>query len=243
MGSNGFSFSFSWGGRNATPAEIGERLFRSVEALQEIHPLFRSWWFTDLVAQEYVPIAEAHPRISSLIAQGIMRDDFDEPSPEEGYTFLIKNSTESTSETVNLEVRDNNHCRKKFFGNGGVFSTEYQEIPAPALIAYPVFKSAMMAMAQVWGATSAQAIGGDIGELRRKSGRMFAPAWMTYLAPPLLARITPPSGVLCEPTPDGGLLMIATEETFDPSNPDHMAASWAISDALVSLTRKEMLFS
>ena len=243
MGSNGFSFSFSWGGRDTTPAEIGQRLFCSVEALQEIHPLFRSWWFTDLVAQEYIPIAEARPRISSLIAQGVTRDDFDEPAPEEGYSFLIKNSTESTSETVNLRVHDNNHCRMKFFGNSGVFSTEYQEIPAPALIAYPVFKSVMMAMVRVWGATSAQAIGGDIGVLRRKTGRMFAPAWMTYLAPPLLARITPPSGVLSEPTPEGGLLMIAAEETFDPTNPDHMAASWAISDALVSLTRKEMLFS
>jgi len=243
MGSDSFSLSFSWGDRDATPAEIGERLLRSVEALQGIHPLLESWWFTDLVAQEYVPIAEARPRISSLIEQGVTLDDFDEPSPREGYAFLIKNSTESTSETVDLRVRDNGHWGRKFFGNSGVFSTEYQRIPAPALIAYPVFKSVMMAMARIWGATSAEAIGGDIGELRRKTDRMFAPAWMTYLAPPLLSRITPPSGVLCEPTPDGGLLMIATEETFDPANPDHMAAAWAISDALVSLTRKDLLFS
>lgn len=41
---------------------------------------------------------------------------------------------------------------------------------------------------------------------------------------------------------DGGLLMIAAEETFDVNDSSHMAGAWALSDALVSLTRKELWY-
>lgn len=128
--------------------------------------------------------------------------------------------------------------------NSGVFSTEYDVIPDPALVTYPVFRSVMMAMVQVWGAVSADAFSSDLidaCELNDKHNvlrkRLFRPSWMTYLDAPRAALITPPAGVLCERTPDGGLLLIAAEETFDVANPRHMAAAWAISDALASLTK------
>ena len=243
MGSDSFAFTFAWGDRGHSPAQIGEKILRSTEALREIDRLFETWWFTDLVALEHVPLEQARPRMTDLVEQGVVTDDDDEPEPQSGYSSLIVSDTTETATAAHLRIHDGCQNRKTYFGNSGSFSTSFDQRPDPALVNYRVFKSAMMAMVRVWDASSAQAFGGDVGEIRRKANRLFPPAWMTYLAPPLLARVTPPSGVLCEPTPDGGLLMIATEQTFDPANPDHMAASWTISDALVPLTRKEFLFS
>jgi hypothetical protein len=59
--------------------------------------------------------------------------------------------------------------------------------------------------------------------------------WMVYLSAPLAARIAPPKNVAFERMEGGGLLLIAAEETFDTENPQHMAASHAIRDALAPL--------
>jgi len=60
-------------------------------------------------------------------------------------------------------------------------------------------------------------------------------AWMTYLSPPRARKVTPPRGVLVEHTDDGGLLMMAAEETFDTANPKHMAAARSILASLTEL--------
>jgi hypothetical protein len=242
MSENSFTANFSWGSSTESPAQISERLLRSVEVLREIDPAFQSWWFTDLVAMAHVPMEQAHHKIAALVEQGVQTGDDEEPEPAGGYYALIVNNPEPTPKSVQLRVRAGARHEKSFFGNYVVFTSEYGQTPDPAIITYSIYKSVMMAMIGVWNATSSAAFCSDLNEIRQESGRLFAPGWMTYLAPPLLARITPPTGVLCEPTPDGGLLMIAAEETFDPTNPRHMAAAWRISDALAPLTQKEFLF-
>jgi Immunity protein 52 len=59
--------------------------------------------------------------------------------------------------------------------------------------------------------------------------------WMPYLAPDLAARISPQTGVMVEHDPDGGILMIAADTTFDVRNAAHLAASAAIRDATTPL--------
>lgn len=162
--------------------------------------------------------------------------------PQSDYLSTIVNETEGTPSKVDLRIHDGIRNGKEFFRNSGVFSTEYKMVPDPTLITYPAFKSVMMTLVRIWGASSAQASCDDISDGSPEARRFFAPNWMTYLAPPLLARITPPTGVLCERTPEGGLLMIAAEETFDARNPDHMGAARTISDALLPLTMKEFWF-
>jgi hypothetical protein len=242
MSVNSFFLEFSWGDRGHGPAEMGELILRSAEALREINPLFETWWFVDAVVMKYVPLDEVRARIAELVKQGVALDDDGEPEPQSGYMSTIVNETEGTPNKVNLRIHDGIRNGKEFFRNSGVFSTEYKMVPDPTLITYPAFKSVMMTLVRIWGASSAQAACDDLRDGSPEARRFFAPNWMTYLAPPLLARVTPPTGVLCERTPDGGLLMIAAEETFDARNPDHMDAARTISDALLPLTMKEFWF-
>lgn len=58
---------------------------------------------------------------------------------------------------------------------------------------------------------------------------------MTYLPPSLAAQIRPPTDVVIERTVDGGLLMIAAEETFGVANPKHLAGARSIFQAVAPL--------
>ncbi|GGF32761.1 hypothetical protein GCM10011611_43680 [Aliidongia dinghuensis] len=60
--------------------------------------------------------------------------------------------------------------------------------------------------------------------------------WLTYLAPALARRIKPPPGAIVEPVPDGGLLLSASENRFDASNPRDLAAFDAIQESLAPLS-------
>jgi hypothetical protein len=56
--------------------------------------------------------------------------------------------------------------------------------------------------------------------------------WVTYLAPRFAPLVTPPASAIVEYLPDGGLLMIATEERFSIDNPAHIAVARDIEAAL-----------
>ncbi len=63
----------------------------------------------------------------------------------------------------------------------------------------------------------------------------FHGGWMTYVSAPWRREIVPPAEAIVEETPDGGLLMLATEDRFDLINPAHREAAHAIHWSLAPL--------
>ena len=49
--------------------------------------------------------------------------------------------------------------------------------------------------------------------------------WLSYLNSERAANVVVPPEIKTERTPDGGLLMIAAETRFDPTNVEHMRPS------------------
>jgi len=64
-------------------------------------------------------------------------------------------------------------------------------------------------------------------------------SWMVYLSAPLARQITVPADIVVERLTDGGLILIAAEETFDVANPDHVARAWCIVKAMELLNAEE----
>ena len=60
----------------------------------------------------------------------------------------------------------------------------------------------------------------------------FRTGWMSYVGPRYAPHVVPPPHVISERVAGGGLLMLATREPFDFSNPAHKAAADAIQRAL-----------
>jgi hypothetical protein len=111
---------------------------------------------------------------------------------------------------------------------------------------YPLFKAALLAINATWPAsyayTSANRIGYDTAplfpgaELFPSSG--FHIPWLGYLSGPLASGLELPPEIPTERTPDGGLLMSATEERLDPTVPEHWRRARMIAEIMVARTGK-----
>jgi hypothetical protein len=67
--------------RQETPAVIGAKLPDSLDALSRIDPLFTDWKILDPLAMASLPLAIARTRISTIVENNIVRDDYDQPEP------------------------------------------------------------------------------------------------------------------------------------------------------------------
>jgi hypothetical protein len=59
---------------------------------------------------------------------------------------------------------------------------------------------------------------------------------MIYLSAEHAVGVTLGREILTERTPDGGLLMIATEERLDPTNPEHVRRARILAETLIDRT-------
>ena len=65
---------------------------------------------------------------------------------------------------------------------------------------------------------------------------IFHIPWIAYLSAPLAAGVKLSPEILPERTPDGGLLMTATKERLDPSNPEHARRARMLAETLIKQT-------
>jgi len=65
---------------------------------------------------------------------------------------------------------------------------------------------------------------------------VFHIPWFAYLSAPLGVGLNLPSEFRVEGTPDGGLLMTATEDRLDPTNPEHLRCARILAETMIART-------
>ncbi len=122
------------------------------------------------------------------------------------------------------------------YANSAVLETAYNLKPDPALVAYRIFKPALLALAECFDATWCSAYSHATMQYWNEGlGEHYRLAWISYIGPRFAHLVTPPASAIVEREPNGGLLMAATDETFDVSNPAHLAAARDILAAVAPL--------
>jgi Immunity protein 52 len=119
-------------------------------------------------------------------------------------------------------------------------------LPDPALVTYPLFKAALLAINAIWPGTYAYAYAykTDYEKTPLFPGAEPFPffgfhiPWLGYLSAPLAAGLAPPPEILTERTSDGGLLMSATEERLDPTAPEHWRHARIIAETMAARAGK-----
>lgn len=245
----------NWKGRAETPSDIGARFVETLAALSNIDPIFADWKVIDTHNMSSLPLSVARPRIATVVEDNVARDDDDEPSPAYGYHISAMTGGFKDPRTVNFRVeaggKDASATRLEF---GDFFVP-----PDPVIVAYPLVKAALLAINAVWLApwACAQAFRSgaievpiDIGGVAVTSiqgvvqvpsdptfpNSMFNIPWIAYLSAPLALELRLAPEILTERTSDGGLLMSATAERFDPTNPVHLRRSRILAETLIACT-------
>jgi hypothetical protein len=243
--------------RPEDPAALGTRLLNTLDALSRIDAsVFHDWEIVTYPAAASLPMETARPRITSIIEKAVYRNDLRQPRPDQGYTAgaLVINDDKSR----NISLRINAGGTKK--GGSSLETGGWKVFPDPAIVTYPLFKAALLAIVANWPPIWACAYAfrsntisvpvsypGGVQGSRLEGLPMIASdptfqdsifhiPWIAYLSARLAADVTLPPEIVCERTPDGGLLMIATEERLDPENPEHLRRARAIVETMLART-------
>lgn len=224
-----------WGPRKEEPAEITARFLACVDRLKAVHPAFDNWTLN--VNRRPKKLASLRNDLANAVAANVARADDGYPTPIYGYHIgagnnIGKAGPRSLSISVQAGAWDN-----LGFCNSASIRTGYGVVPDPSIIAYTVFKPALLALVESFDATYCSAYPSQLLNLCDTS-RNIRPAWMTYLSPRFAPLIAPPPSAIFERTARGGLLISATEDTFSIDNPAHLAAG---NDILAALAPFEAL--
>ncbi len=226
---NGYFVTANWGSRDETPEELAGRFFQMIDGLKRIDSVLSRW-----VYGRRNDLETPRDDFIQFIEKAIERDDFGVVVPNAGYWFGARSP----------DSQPNGHCFvvnchagsaiNKPAANEVVFSTAYLVAPAPESVTYQIFHSALLAIVDAWEPVTVEANCRWLVQRERRD-LIFRPSWMRYLCPALIEQVNPPASAIVEHLPNGGLLLSATDQTFDIDNPHHVAAAEEISAALVAL--------
>jgi hypothetical protein len=257
-----------WRGRIETPAAIGAKFLNTLDALSRIDPVFSGWMLTDFpnpssgdemtdcLNVKAIPLASARSRITEIIENYVVRDDANEPYPDDGY-----HAHAATSELVGPRVAGVTvNAGGKYDGDTDFgFGRHLGEPPDLTIVTYPLFKAALMTINAIWQAPWACAEAFRSGTVSvpgveivpglmatRIDGvtqvpldptfprSIFHIPWIAYLSAERAAGTTLVSDIVTERTPDGGLLMSASSDRLDPMNPEHVRRARIIAEVMIA---------
>jgi hypothetical protein len=250
-----------WAGpADEKPAVTGAKFLQTLDALSRIDPIFagwqvnRNWKITEDDQPRLVPLATARHRITEFVESGVVYNDFNKPTPRYGYNVLAI-------------AGERGSCRVAFSANTGIQFLqlsfgEHNIASDLSIVTYPLFKAALLAISSAWDAqwTYAHACRNDMIKVpvafapgspafRIESAApvpldptfpksVFHVPWIVYLSAERAAGVTLTPEIRTERTPDGGLVMSATTEQLDPTNPEHVRRARILAEMLIAHTKR-----
>ncbi|MDR3507196.1 MAG: hypothetical protein P4L64_04780 [Caulobacteraceae bacterium] len=236
-----YDIKSAWPGLVESPAQIGEKFLRTLDALGRIDPIFKDWGTSNEDnSPKGRPIESLRPNFTSFVETRTELDGWDQPDPAYGYWLWAT--------TGYYPYAPPNPFSMTFSVTAGCEWRNYNSLeagrnilpPDPSNISFPVFRAALLTMLAIWPAPWANARAyyfrhdppTQPGEPPFPQSGYQMP-WLSYLCAERAARITVPDSIPTERTPDGGLLMIAAQTRFDPNNREHMARSRILAEIMI----------
>jgi hypothetical protein len=222
-----------------SPASIGAKFVNTLDALSRIDPIFANWELTDLGAMSSISLPAARGSIAALIEKNVVLDDFRMPSPDHGYHAIASIGGFRNPRGMKLKV----DAGGKYEGGTLLEIGDWKVASDPAVVTYPMFKAAMVAINAIWppSRVCAYAFRMDYDKVPLFPGAALFPysrfhiPWLAYLLTPLAARVELPAEIKTERTPDDGLLMIAADERLEPTDPEYLRRARILAQTMIAL--------
>jgi hypothetical protein len=223
----------------ASPVQLGIQFLSNLEALDRIDPtIFGDWQIIDLPGTQSFPLADARPRIASIIQNNVKRGDWETPEPRAGYNVLAFTGEGGAPRTISFDVVTGGLEK----GSATLRTGGYKQPPDLAIVTYSMFRAALLTIdafgPPAWACAHAFKMHYDktpwaAGSPLFPYSRFHIP-WIAYLSAPLTSGVQLPAEIQSEPTQDGGLLMTATEDRLDPTNPEHLRRARVLAETMIA---------
>jgi hypothetical protein len=229
-----FCATAKWEARDQSPADVAARWLHLVERLRALDPVF-SYWFTPDRDYNLVPLALNPSAVAAAIKAGVGRDEDGREEPRYGHRLSAINSSADRSGPRDVQLSLLADWNSRYANNFVSLTTFYYGVvPDPELVTFRIFREVVLAMSEAFDASSAKAYHSGLIDTwpQGRDAVDLPPTWISYLGPAYAHLVTPPPTAIVERRPDGGLLLAATDETFDTENPTHMAVAHDIARAV-----------
>lgn len=197
-----------------------------------------------------MPLAAGLKRIVEIVESGVYIDDFNKPRPEYGHSVHAVAGARGPGR-VAFSVSTSRQSFAPSFG-------EYNLASDLSIVTYPRFKAALLAINSAWDAQWAYAnarrndvvkvpvaFASGVPAFRVDSAppvpldstfpkSVFHVPWIVYLAAERAGGVTLTGKILTERTPEGGLVMSATTDRLDPTNPEHVRRARGLAETLIA---------
>lgn len=247
-----------WGPRSEQPAQIAGRCRQLLNRLATISPSFANWSFVSRVPSSVIGdydgpngvakfFREQYQTVTlrdlgedglvDLITAGVCRDsDDDSPVPMSGYLFGAFTGSGRDPQSLSFNAHAGNAYRSNYYVNSVQIKTQPLSDANRSIVTSPALTAVMLAVARSWDATWASVYPDDLMSFwplqNIKKRPSFNLAWITYLSPRFAPMVTPPRSAIIDHTAEGGLVMTATKDRFDATNPAHLAIARDIDAAM-----------
>jgi hypothetical protein len=249
----------SWAGpTDEKPAVTGAKFLKALDSLSGIDTLMsgwqvmRNWKLTEDERPRFVPLDAARDCIAEIVEQGVSRDELDQRDPRYGYSVSAAAGARGPRR-VTFTARTGQQFFDLSFG-------EHYLASDLTIVTYPLFKAALLAISAAWDAqwSYAQAVRNEFVELPMDFGpgvpafrieaapqvpldptfprSIFHVPWIVYLSAKYAAGVALAREILTERTPEGGLLISATTDRLDPTNPEHARRARILAETLIACT-------
>jgi hypothetical protein len=237
MNKTKYEFIARWGARKEDPQSCGARLAVMLRALASVHPAFARWNEQGRTPAEWNrPFCSMPPQAGELAKQFARHPEQRVAGRERGYSVAAWNGRENDPHGAAFMVAagDGNQWAPNPFANSVDVDLDARCSENADLVNAEGMCGILLAVIAGWDPDSAEV-------MDRKQLSCLAPGehlphfragWMSYVGPRYAPHVVPPPQVISERVPGGGLLMLATREPFDISNPVHRASADAIQRAL-----------
>ena len=240
MGPLLYDINSAWAGKTEPPGAVGSKFLETLEALGRIRPSFKGWASSDDDESDDYPIESIRDRIGEWVIAHPPPNE--EPAPWQSgigcwvYAVSDRGLGDGPSRQAEFHVRAGSTYRNyNHFEVGASLDP-----PDLSFITFPLYKAALLTMVSIWPAPWASARCSIWGEQPSTLAgeppfpySAFQMPWIAYLNAERAATVDVPPSVSTERAPDGGLLMVATEARFDPTNVQHMRASRLIAQIMI----------
>jgi hypothetical protein len=146
MNTSAFKYSvrLPFAARPVTPEWLGSKFLTTLDALTQTDSyVFPDWEVGDLPAMKGYSLAAARPRIAEIIGHNVVHDDLGRPEPESGYTA-------AAHATVGARSRRMRFCARTWLGQVWLDAGDEMVPPDPAIVTYPLFRAALLAINAIW---------------------------------------------------------------------------------------------
>ena len=240
---NYFDVQGYWESRHENPDELARRLALHLESLVPIDPLFKHWARDGFRNRSIVPreitLPARHSELCDWIAENPVYVARDGRKACLGHSIHARTASEGEPlAMLYLTSRPDNRqsfldCRMRL-----TVMTPKGDPWSLRRVAKPM----LLALAAAWDVAWAGVATSIFSEKGHQPGQAiptYQAGWMVYLDEGHARRIADPGDVRVERQPNGGLLLIATDEMFSHRNQIHRAAARRIERALAPLNAEQ----